>query len=81
MIVESERHLHESHRTLRDALFCGVSVPGTSCLATIASSLRDISQQALAKLASIPGRRFQFHVAPRWVSDRTNGRLLALESL
>jgi hypothetical protein len=34
MIVESERHLHESHRTLRDALFCGVSVPGTSCLAS-----------------------------------------------
>src|SRR5580704_14789952 len=41
-------HLHESHRTLRDG-FWGGAVPGTSCQATIAPSLRDISQQALAK--------------------------------
>src|SRR6202162_2594881 len=40
-------HLHESHRTLRDG-FWGGAVPGTSCQATIAPSLRDISQQALA---------------------------------
>src|ERR1700674_747207 len=41
-------HLHESHRTLRDG-FWGGAVPGTSCQATIAPSLRDISQQALAR--------------------------------
>src|ERR1700676_1882604 len=47
-------HLHESHRTLRDG-FWGGAVPGTSCQATIAPSLRDISQQALAKLARLAG--------------------------
>ena len=42
-------HLHESHRTLRDGSFGAALSPGTSCQATIAPSLRDISQQALAK--------------------------------
>jgi hypothetical protein len=40
-------HLHESHRTLRERLFWGGVVPGTSCQATITSSLRDISQWPL----------------------------------
>src|SRR5580704_14034671 len=44
-------HLHESYRTLRDG-FWGGAVPGTSCQATIAPSLRDISQQALASVLS-----------------------------
>src|SRR5271166_6645212 len=43
-------HLHESHRTLRDgSALWGGAVPGTSCQATIAPSLRDISQQALSR--------------------------------
>ena len=37
-----------SYRTLRDGSFGGV-FPGTSCQATIARSLRDNSQQALAR--------------------------------
>jgi hypothetical protein len=35
--------------TLREALFLGGALPGTPCQATIASSLRDISQQTLAR--------------------------------
>src|SRR6266436_2667568 len=36
-------------------LFWGGAVPGTSCQATIAPSLRDISQQALASEAAATG--------------------------
>ena len=43
--VRSSAHLHESYRTLRDGCLDG-AVPGTSCQATIAPSLRDISQWA-----------------------------------
>jgi hypothetical protein len=39
---EISSHLRESHRTLRDGSLSG-AVPGTSCQATIAPSLRDIS--------------------------------------
>jgi hypothetical protein len=42
-------HLRESHRTIRERLFWGGAVPRTSCQATIAPSIRDISQQALAR--------------------------------
>jgi len=45
--VRSSAHLHESYRTLRDGFLDGV--PGTSCQATIAPSLRDISQWLGAK--------------------------------
>jgi DNA-binding CsgD family transcriptional regulator len=45
-------NLGESNRTLRDGSPGGGTVPGTSCQATIASSLRDISQQALAECFS-----------------------------
>jgi hypothetical protein len=38
-------HLHEPYHALR--FFWDGALPGTSCQATIASSLRDISQQAL----------------------------------
>ena len=42
-------------------LFCGGAVPGTSCQATIAPSLRDISQQALAgrRLSWLGAQRFR----------------------
>ena len=49
-----------SHRTLRDGSLGGV-FPGTSCQATIAPSLRDNSQQALARccceMSAIASRR------------------------
>jgi hypothetical protein len=44
MIIESERTPAESDRTLRNGSFGVAPVPGTSCQATIAPSLRDISQ-------------------------------------
>jgi hypothetical protein len=47
-------HLHESHRTLRDGSFGVALSPGTSCQATIAPSLRDISQQALVSWLQCP---------------------------
>jgi hypothetical protein len=47
-------HLHESYRTLRDASFGVALSPGTSCQATIAPSLRDISQQALVRSLESP---------------------------
>jgi hypothetical protein len=51
MLFELNRdtHLHESHRTLRDGSFGVATFPGTSCQTTIVPSLRDISQQALAR--------------------------------
>src|ERR1700722_1711065 len=50
-IIERRAHLRESNRTLRDGSFLGGgAIPGTSYQATIASSLRDISQQDLAAL-------------------------------
>ena len=56
-------HLRESHRTLRDGVWGG-AVPGTSCQATIAPSLRDISQQALIKLNSLYADTFLPHLSP-----------------
>src|ERR1700692_2110356 len=46
-------HLHESDRNPTGRLFWGGAVPGTSCQATIAPSLRDISQQALARYCEV----------------------------
>jgi hypothetical protein len=43
-----------SNRTLRDGSFGGGAIPGTSCQATIAPSLWDISQQALASDLEAP---------------------------
>jgi hypothetical protein len=34
-----------THRTLRDGIFGGGAVPGTSCQATISPSLRDFSHR------------------------------------
>jgi hypothetical protein len=53
-------HVHESDRALQDGYFLGGAVPGTSCqarheqaiarrMATIAESLRDVSEQALVR--------------------------------
>src|SRR5208337_1791187 len=44
-------HTCTNHTVPYGTALWGGAVPGTSCQATIAPSLRDISQQALAKLA------------------------------
>src|SRR6267142_1909919 len=53
-IIESVPHLHKSPVPYGTALLGG-AVPGTSCQATIAPSLPDISQQALASVPKIAG--------------------------
>src|SRR5271166_3031540 len=47
-IIESGAHTCTNHTVHYGTVLWGGAVPGTSCQATIAPSLRDISQQALA---------------------------------
>src|SRR5580700_516686 len=65
-IIESVRTPERITPYPTGRLFWGGAVPGTSCQATIAPSLRDIPQQALARIGTSD---FQF---PRYKSTTTS---------